>query len=88
VLFRQVFFHEDTQSAAYVNEIICGRLCDPEDQLSRHVHHLGIALKTQVLRILRQPPGKTALNSHRPMIMLTLTVSTSQQNPHRTNCAT
>jgi hypothetical protein len=47
VLFRQVFFHEDTQSAAYVNEIICGRLCDPEDQLSCHVHHLGIALKTQ-----------------------------------------
>ncbi|KAH7392279.1 hypothetical protein DE146DRAFT_662136 [Phaeosphaeria sp. MPI-PUGE-AT-0046c] len=47
VFFRKLFLHENTRSAAKVNQNICQRLCDPDDQLSRHVRHLGISLTTQ-----------------------------------------
>lgn len=54
VLFRKVFLHEGTRFARNVNENVCGRLCDPEDQISHYVRHLGIALTEEDAPILSE----------------------------------
>jgi hypothetical protein len=50
VLFRKVILHEDTDSAKEVNEHICRRLCDAEDQLPQLVRHFELRLASQEAR--------------------------------------